>query len=107
MDNILGLVENIKINGKNVLAKIDTGASTSSIDTKLAEELNLGPTIKTKSVKSASGESIRPIIRAKISIKDKEMVTRFNLIDREDMKYKVLIGKNTLKRMGFVINPKK
>ena len=52
---IIGLTEKVKLfsdNGKNktLIAKIDTGASRSSLDIKLASELNLGPIIKSKIV---------------------------------------------------------
>ena len=47
---VIGIIEKVKlvgVNGKEieVLAKIDTGAGWSSIDTKLAEELGFGETI--------------------------------------------------------------
>ena len=52
---LIGLIENISIGSndryvKEIPAKIDTGATRSSIDIKLASELNLGPVIKSKIV---------------------------------------------------------
>ena len=62
---VIGLVEPVTIitkegAKKTILAKIDTGASKSSIDVNLASELKLGPIIKSKLVKSASGNTIKP-----------------------------------------------
>src|SRR3989344_5501137 len=94
----LGLIEKILVEGKEIFAKIDTGASTSSMDKNLAEELGLGPVIKTKGVRNAHGKSMRPVVKANININGRNMRTKFNLIDRKHMKYKVLLGKNTLKR---------
>ena len=50
---IVGLTENISFTGrgKELAAKIDTGATRSSIDLKLASKLNLGPVIKSKMIK--------------------------------------------------------
>ena len=106
---ILGLTEPIKVFGtksKKVIARIDTGATKSSIDAKLAAELNLGPIIRTKLVKSSHGTSIRPIIKAKISILGEELVEEFTIADRTHMKYQVLIGQNILKH-NFLIDPQK
>ena len=106
MGIVIGLIEKIKINDREIEAKIDTGASTSSIDSTLAEELNLGPTIKTKNIKSVHGNSMRPVIKTRIILQGKILNARFNLIDRKNMKYRILIGKNILKR-GFIIDPKR
>ena len=42
-----------------------------------------------------------------IKIKDKEMDTDFTIADRAHLKYKVLIGKNTLRKMRVLIDPNK
>lgn len=106
----VGLVEKIKLvssNGlKEVEAKIDTGATNSSIDIKLASKLSLGPVIKSKMVKSAHGNKLRPVIEAEIILARKRMKSEFTLADRTHMKYEVLIGVNTLKH-GFLVDPSK
>ena len=91
---------------KKVKAKIDTGADKSSIDLKLAADLKLGPVVKTRLIKSASGSLVRPIIRSKVLFAKREMDVYFTMADRAHMKYRVLIGKNILKR-GFLIDPSK
>lgn len=107
---LIGLAENIKLIGseesKLIAAKIDTGATKSSVDSKLAAELKLGPIIRTKLVKSAHGNSVRPIINAEIELADKKIKSQFTVADRAHMKYKVLIGQNILKE-GFIIDPSK
>jgi len=107
---VIGLAEkvNIQYSGgkKNVVAKIDTGATKSSIDTNLAAELRLGPVIKSKLVKSAHGSKLRPIIEATIELAGKRIKSEFTLADRAHMKYRILIGQNILKD-GFLIDPTK
>ena len=107
---VIGIVEKIKIKGNNkskeVEARIDTGATKSSVDSTLAAELKLGPVIKTKFVRSATGRSLRPIVKMKFRIAKKKMEEEFTLADRKRMKYPVLIGQNVLKK-GFLIDPSK
>ena len=108
---IVGLAEKIRLisdNGRNqdIIAKVDTGATKSSIDIKLANKLKLGPVIRSKMIKSAHGSRIRPIIEAEIMLADKQIKTEFTLADRSHMKYKVLIGVNILKN-GFLVDPSK
>ena len=104
---ILGIAEKVyfKANGKKpILAKIDTGATKSSIDIKLAGKLKLGPVIKSKIIKSAHGSRLRPIVEAEITLEGKKIKTEFTLVDRSHMRYQVLIGQNILKH-GFLIDP--
>jgi hypothetical protein len=108
---VVGLVEPVKVTGpsgktREVLGRIDSGATKSSIDVKLAAELSLGPILKAKLVKSASGKSLRPVVEARMTLADKEFKTDFTIADRADMKYRILIGQNIL-RKGFLIDPAK
>ena len=108
---IIGLSERVTIIGptkkkKRVIARIDTGATKSSVDAKLAAELALGPIIKTKLVKSASGNKMRPVLKANIKIAKKELNEEFTVADRSHLKYRVLVGQNILKK-GFLIDPTK
>lgn len=108
---VVGLVEKVtllnkKKERKTILARIDTGATKSSIDAKLAADLNLGPVITSKLVKSAHGNKVRPVIEANIILSNKRIKEEFSLADRPHMKYKVLIGQNILKK-GFLIDPLK
>jgi len=107
---LIGLVEKITLNGKGrqkeLSAKIDTGATKSSVDMELAKKLKLGPVISSKMIKSAHGMKIRPIVEAEISLAGRKIRSEFTLADRSHMKYKALIGQNILKD-GFLINPEK
>ena len=108
---IIGLTEEIVIYSKDgdevvIKARIDTGATKSSIDTKLAAELQLGPVVETKTVKSVHGTGVRAIVEGKIRLADKDIITQFTIADRSHMKFPVLIGQNALKN-GFLIDPSK
>ncbi len=107
----LGLIEEVNIFSKDgkkrkIKAKVDTGASKCSLDTKLAAKLKLGPVIRTKLVKSAEGNSLRPIVNATIQLKGLKVKTEFTIADRSHLKYDMLIGVNVLKK-GFIIDPSK
>lgn len=108
--NIIGLVEKVKILAEDkeieILARIDTGATKSSIDLRLAEKLKLGPIVGTKIVKSAHGVSTRPLVEVNLIIENKKIKDQFSIADRSHMKYQVLIGQNVLKH-GFLIDPSK
>lgn len=109
--NIIGLVEKVvlksKVGDKEVFAKIDTGATKSSIDTTLATSLKLGPVIKSRMIKSAHGNKLRPVIEIEMLLANKKTKSEFTLADRRHMRYLVLIGQNTLKKGVFLIDPKK
>ncbi|MBD3354436.1 hypothetical protein GF361_00445 [Candidatus Woesearchaeota archaeon] len=108
---IIGFSEKVKIIGpkesKTVTARIDTGATMSSIDSRLAAKLKLGPVIRTKLVKSAQGSSSRPVIKAKLKLDGKVIEEDFSIADRKHMKYSILIGQNILKKEDFLIDPHK
>ena len=107
---IIGLSEKVTIYSKkkrkSVMARIDTGATKSSMDVKLAAELKLGPVIKSKLVKSAHGNKLRPVIKGEVKLAGKKIKGEFTLADRSHMKYRCLIGQNILKE-GFLIDPSK
>ncbi len=104
---VIGLVEPVIIFGKSgkktIMAKIDTGASKSSVDINLASQLKLGPIVKSKLVKSASGNKMRPVVEVDLGLAGKKMKEEFTLADRWHMKYRVLIGQNVLKH-GYLID---
>ena len=127
---VIGLIETIKIfnnlgndenkdrnnetdnhnktkDGYEIKAKIDTGADTSSLDLNLLAKLKLSPIQKIKKVKSANGRSVRPVISAEIEILGKRCKEYFTVIDRKHMRYKILIGKNILRKLKVLIDPNK
>ena len=108
---VIGLVEKVSLTHsgnrrKAVKAKIDTGATKSSIDINLANELGLGPVITSKVIKSAHGSKMRPIIEADIELAGIKLRSEFTLADRGHLRYVMLIGQNILKK-GFLIDPNK
>lgn len=108
---ILGLTEEVTILGKNgrkkAIARIDTGATSSSLDFSLAAKLQLGPVTKSKTIKSALGILERPVITAKVKIGPSVLEGEFSLADRSKMMYSILIGQNILKKGKFLIDPTK
>lgn len=104
---VLGLTEQVILEGKQIIARIDSGATTSSIDESLANSLNLQTTDKVKKVKSASGTTHRPTVVANVEIQGKTHQALFTLADRTHLKYPALIGQNILKNGNFLIDPLK
>lgn len=143
---IIGTVESITIYGidkkkTEIDAKIDTGASLTSISTGLANKLGFEQTIEDfKSIEflpipardeakeyekkyfppiveqyqsiedltiiySSHGTSIRPIVEVKIKLAGQIINSRATIIDREQLKHRIIIGKKDLK--PFLIDPKK
>ncbi len=103
---VVGFYEDVVISGKTIRAKIDTGASGSSLDSNLVELLGLGPVVGRKAIINTHGRRVRPVIMAKVNIAGKEVEAKFNIATREHLRYSILIGKNIL-RQGFLIDPKK
>ena len=107
---LIGVTEKIIIIGKEkekkLIARIDTGATRSSVDEKLASELKLGPTTGTKLVKSAHGSRIRPVVNCEVILAERKLKGEFTLADRSHMMYQILIGRDILTK-GFLIDPNK
>jgi len=107
---IVGLTEKVFVFGawksKDVTARIDTGATKSSIDGSLARELGIGPVLRIAVVKAAHGISRRPVVVVKLKIAGRILAAEFTIAKRTHMRYRMLIGQNILKR-GFLIDPSK
>ena len=107
---VVGFIESVTIHTKNknlVLdARMDTGATKSSIDITLARKLGVGPVVAERTVKNAHGIATRKVVELNITLAGKKLTTKFTLADRTHMKFPVLIGRSALRR-GFIIDPKK
>jgi len=107
---IIGLSTPVLLFGKKkkkeVVAKVDTGATKTSIDITLAKELGLGPELKKTIVKSAHGTRHRSVVLLELSIGGEIIETEATLADRAHLKYPLLLGVNVLKK-GFLIDPSK
>ena len=79
---VVGLIEEITIFGKNkqikVIARIDTGAKSNSIDLGLAKELGINPNGKTTIVKSSMGKVKREVVDLDIEIAGKKFKKNIN-----------------------------
>jgi len=103
---IIGLIETITLeNGVSYKAKIDTGADSSSIDSVLLEKLGKKKIESHKVVKSALGRLKRPTVKLEVIFQSKHFSEKFSVADRSNLKYKILIGKDILKKEGFLIDP--
>lgn len=118
----IGAVEEVTIlmAGITVAARIDSGAATSSLDVR---ELSIkGQTIEFtlpercgssrhilplkgwKLVSSASGQSRRPAVDIEICLAGQKIPTTVTLVDRSQLEYPFLVGRNTLIEGGFIVD---
>ena len=102
---IIGLTEEVTIKNKKIIARIDTGARRCSIDRELAKELKLGPVIDERQYRSAAGHTKRPVVREDIHIDNTKITVLLNISDRRRMKYRLLIGREALRKGNFLIDP--
>lgn len=104
MDKIvIGRVEKVRVNDKEFLAKIDTGAYKNSICSSISNKLNLKPVKETK-IRNAQGSYVRKVVEAELIIRGKKFKTEFTIADRSNLKYDILIGRGILKG-NFVVDP--
>lgn len=90
----------------SALAKLDTGAYTTSIDKEFAKELGLlspDNVLWEKEFKSALGREKRKLIRLVYWLGGRKVVGRAGLSDRKHLRRKILIGRRDLR--GFLIDP--
>jgi hypothetical protein len=117
----LGAIENVVLLpwGVTLPARIDTGASTSSLDARnivvkgKTVEFNLPPQyggrqirlplLKWKTIKSSEAVTERPVVMVEFCVGSRRVRTRVNLNDRSTVKYPVLLGRNTLMH-DFVVD---
>ena len=110
---MLGLVERIQVSGILgsvwIRAKIDTGSERSTLDSRLAGRLGLGPVIGYVSTKSSSsnGPVRRPVVRAKLEVAGEKFTLNVGVTDRSRLRYRAIIGKDILASGKFLINPTK
>lgn len=105
------------LNIKNIKAKIDTGAKTSSLHAKnikskdgknvifeIYEKRYTLPISRIVVVKSSNGISEkRYVIKTKLLIFNKVFDLEYSLTNREKMSYPILLGRNFLEK-GFLID---
>ena len=101
---VVGSVEKVKINGHEILARMDTGAERNSISVELVEEFKLKPSEKIVKIKTSTGKEERPVMKGELEIAGKKIETYFNVTDRSHMQYAVLIGREVLKQDFSYLN---
>ena len=108
---ILGAIEPVLVRGdsgaRRVLAKIDTGASRTTIDFELAAKVGLGPVLDTVRVRAAMSEhsEMRALVDAEITVSGEKFSVPVAITDRGDMRYHVVIGMDILRSGPFLIDP--
>ena len=78
-----------------VMARLDTGASMSSIDLGLAEALHL-EVVDTVVVKNSMGKERRDVVVATVVYLDEEYEVHLNLAERSRLRYPLLLGRDFL-----------
>jgi hypothetical protein len=118
---VIGAVEDVLLlpMGTKATARIDTGATTTSIDAcnlKISDgyasfalpescgshELKL-PIVGWKYIRTAAKRHKRPIVEIELCLGTKKIKARANLNDRSSMDYPILIGRNVLSQ-GFLVD---
>ncbi|MDD4251067.1 MAG: RimK/LysX family protein [Candidatus ainarchaeum sp.] len=107
---IVGLVEIVELIGKKGRVKrkalLDTGATKTSVDIQLAAKTGIGPIIASMKIKNASsvtGYMRRPVAEAKLKIKGITIKTGVNVVDRSDLPYPILIGRDIIHK-NFIVD---
>ena len=86
-----------------VLAKIDTGADRTSIDSELAEALGLElENARTVTVTSATGEEERSLVKVEIGLAGQTFESTVSVNDRSGLSTAMILGKSDLS--GFLVS---
>src|SRR5205809_3585368 len=109
----IGVVEEVTLRGSKgdirVLARIDTGAARTSLDTDLALRAGLGPVFDRVRVRAAAADEPeeRDVVDAKILIAGREFDVAVAVTDRKDMRNHMIVGMDALREAGLLVDPSK
>jgi RimK family alpha-L-glutamate ligase len=98
----IGYTEDVLVSGtsgtERVVAKSDTGASRTSIDTRLAAAIGAGPIKSMTTVRSGSVKSgqARPVVDIVVGVGGDRHTVAASLQDRSHMDYPLLLGRDIL-----------
>jgi hypothetical protein len=99
---VIGYTEEVVISGtsgsESVVAKADTGATRTSIDTRLAAEIGAGPIESLTTVRSSSSKTgrTRPVVDIVVGIGGKRHTVTASIEDRSHMSYEMILGRDIL-----------
>ena len=108
---VIGIIESVTVRGKRgdvkVQAKIDTGASRTTVDTDIAARAGLGPVLGTVRIRQSISRhpETRPLVEAQLLLGDEEFDVAAAIADRTEMKYHVIVGMDILGSAKFLIDP--
>ena len=100
--SVIGYTEEVVVTGtsgsQTVTAKSDTGATRTSIDTRLAAEIGAGPIKSIARVKSGSRKTTksRPVVDVVVGVGGTQHTVTASVEDRSHMEYPVLLGRDIL-----------
>ncbi len=101
-ERVLGYTTRIRITGRDgatqAIAKSDTGARRTSIDTDLAGRIGAGPLVGTTEVRSGTGRGTetRPLVDVDLCLDGRWRTVTASITDRSEMTYPVLLGRDVL-----------
>lgn len=101
-EDVLGYTTRIRIHGRDgteeTIAKSDTGAKRTSIDTDLVGQIGAGPLSGTTEVRSGtvSGTETRPLVDVDLCLNGSWRTVTASITDRSEMTYPVLLGRDVL-----------
>lgn len=99
---VIGYTEEIVVTGtrgsESVIAKADTGAARTSIDTSVAASIGAGPIQSMTRVKSGSQKAAksRPVVDVVVGVGGDRHTVSASIEDRSHMEYPVLLGRDIL-----------
>jgi len=101
-DGVLGYTTRVRVNGRDgaeaAIAKSDTGAKRTSIDTDLAGRIGAGPLVGTTEVRSGTGggTETRPLVDVDLCLNGRWRTVTASIADRSEMTHSVLLGRDVL-----------
>jgi hypothetical protein len=107
----IGVVEEVTVVGPKgrvaILARIDTGAARTTLDTDLVARVGLGPVMDRVRIRASAADEPeeREVVPAKIIIAGREFDVPVAVTDRKDMRYHMIVGIDILRDSGFLIDP--
>jgi RimK family alpha-L-glutamate ligase len=100
---VVGYIEEVVVSGtrgsETVMAKSDTGATRTSVDSQLAADIGTGPIkdiVKVRSGSVKSGRS-RPVVDVVVGVGGTQHTVTASVEDRGHMSYPVLLGRDILR----------